>query len=93
MQGRAVGTREREQLLEETDPPHEQVDVVDVAAGRRALALHLDLVLERLRTIRHEEEVVGGKPPEDEGGDEPEHAEHDRRAGEALHARVTTGRA
>ena len=84
-EGRALGPRERQELLEQADPTHEEVDVVDVALRVRLPAFDLDLVGERLGAIGDEEEVVGRKPPEHERRDEAEHAEHDRRAGEALH--------
>ena len=67
----------------------EEVDVVDVALRVRVPALDLDLVGERLGLVRHEEEVVGWEPPEDECSDESEQAEDDRDAGEALQDGLT----
>ena len=82
---RAVGSGEREELLELADAPHEDVRVVDVALGVRPAALDLDLAGERLGAVGHEEVVVGGEPPEQErGGREPDQTEHDRGAGEPL---------
>ena len=84
-EGRAVRTRERQELLEQADATHEEVDVVDVALGVRLATFDLDLVGERLGAIGNEEVVVGWNLPERERRDEAEHAQHDRRAGEALH--------
>ena len=53
---RAVGSGEREELLELADAPHEDVDVVDVALGVRPAALDLDLAGKRLGAVGHEED-------------------------------------
>ncbi len=92
-EGRAFRPGERQELLEQADPAYEEVDVVDVALGTRATALDLDLVRERLGPIGDEEVVVRREPPQDEGRDEAEQAEHDCGAGEPLHGRATTARA
>ena len=88
---RPVRPREREELLEQAHSAHEEVDVVDVALLVGPASLDLDLVGERLRLVRHEEEVVRGEPPEDECGEDAEKAEDDCGAGEALHESITTG--
>ncbi len=62
---RAVRPREREELLEQAHSAHEEVDVVDVALLAGPASFDLDLVGERLRPVRHEEEVVRGEPPEE----------------------------
>ncbi len=49
-----------------------------LACRARFVALDHDLVGERLRAVRHEEEVVRRQPPQHEGRDDADHAEDDR---------------